>query len=193
MKHYLVFAMFFAMSSASTFSARAADGIYGYAIQCQNADKSVKVSARQWDDDFAFQSVGLGKAAKFVFVDSEQNTLLSPKTLKFESYEEDGVDLKLTIKKTTPNSKDGAKGKAVLQLGSKKVTLSCIIKYAEYEDEFDNNGLAEWADSILVTPEVWGGKNIQLTVNGQDASIRLDCAVGNSILKRDINLPNNIR
>ena len=62
-------------------TANAAEPIYGYAIQCQNMDAKIRISARQWDDDFKFQSVGLDKMYADVFVKSDDQYDGAAKTL----------------------------------------------------------------------------------------------------------------
>lgn len=149
----------------------AMESIYGYAIKCMSDDGKVKVSARQSDDDFKFQSLGLGKRAESVFMDSAQKHNPMALSLKFDSVESETVDLSFTLQKI-----DDATGNGYVHASGQIVNLSCEYRVGRDEDEFDNQNLAQWADEILVKTERWGGDHIHLTVNGDVASFQFDCA-----------------
>jgi hypothetical protein len=157
-----------------------ASDIYGYAIQCRSKDSAIKVSARQSDDDFLFQSVGLSKKEEAVFMESENQYSLSAKDILFVSAEP-GNDVTLEIEKTQPNSVNGAKAKGYLVVGNKSKTnqaltmLDCIVRYAKTEEAFDNANLAEWADLVLAEPVTWGGDLTVLTVLGKSAYLKMGC------------------
>ena len=93
---------------------------YGYAIKCVN-DEGVRVSARQWDDDFALQTRGLDKRTEFVFMRSAQQHDPTAYSMRFDSVEDSKVDVVFTLVK----SQSDEVGTGYLHAGGRIVNLMC--------------------------------------------------------------------